>query len=107
MEKIKEFIVKYKAELLIALAAIVSICNTLASEGEGGIVTSIIIALVAVLVEVLKNGISEESITLLSKAILIIIEEVKKSDKKDDVVAIASTKDGLTVEDIKRRLMNM
>ena len=103
----KKFIVKYKAELLIALAAIISICNTLISEGCGGIATSITIAIVAVLVEVLKSGISEQSITLLSKAILIIIEEVKKLEKKDEVVAMACANDELTVEDIKKRLMGM
>ena len=101
----KNFIVKYKAELLIALAAIISICNTLASEGQGGIVTSITIAIVAVLIEVLKSGISEKSITLLSKAILIIIEEIKKLDNKDEVVAMACANDELTIEDIKARLM--
>jgi hypothetical protein len=105
MKEFKAFIVKYRAELLIALAAIISICNTLASEGQGGIVTSIIIAIVAVLVEVLKHGISEEAITLLSKAILIISDEVKKSDKKDEMVAMAIAFDELTVEDIKARLL--
>ena len=109
MEKIKAFVQKYKNELLIALGAITAIATSVATmDANSAVFSSIVIAVVAVLVEVLKNGVTENALTLLSKAILIIIEEIKKLDAKDDTPVIkASVEKDLTVEDIKKRLIEM
>ena len=109
MEKIKTFLQKYKNELLIALGAVTAIATSIATMDEkSAVFSSIVIAIVAVLVEVLKNGVTENALTLLSKAILIIIEEIKKLDTKDDAsVMKASVEKELTVEDIKKRLIEM
>lgn len=106
MEKIKLFISKYKNELLIVLGAITAIATSVATmDGNSAVFSSIVIAIVAVLVEVLQHGLTENALTLLSKAILIIIEEIKKIDTKEDATVMkASTEKELTVEDIKRRL---
>lgn len=106
----RNFINKYKAEILILLGAIISICSTLMAEGMDGVVPSIIIAIVAILIEVLKNGITEQSITLLANAIKIMIEELGdikvKDDKEENVVATSRVvKTELTIEDIKKRLI--
>lgn len=109
MEKIKTFVQKYKNELLIALGAVSAIATSVATmDANSAVFSSIVIAIVAVLVEVLQHGLSESAITLLSKAILIIIEEIKKLDVKEDTsVMKASTEKELTVEDIKKRLIEM
>ena len=109
MEKIKTFLQKYKNELLIALGAVTAIATSIATMDEkSAVFSSIVIAIVAVLVEVLKNGVTENALTLLSKAILIIIEEIKKLDVKEDTsVMKASTEKELTIEDIKKRLIEM
>lgn len=109
MEKIKAFVQKYKNELLIALGAVTAIATSIATMDEkSAVFSSIVIAIVAVLVEVLKNGVTENALTLLSKAILIIIEEIKKLDVKEDTsVMKASVEKELTVEDIKKRLIEM
>ena len=109
MEKIKTFLQKYKNELLIALGAVTAIATSIATMDEkSAVFSSIVIAIVAVLVEVLKNGVTENALTLLSKAILIIIEEIKKLDAKDDTpVMKPSVEKELTVEDIKKRLIEM
>ena len=78
MEKVKAFVQKYKNELLIALGAVTAIATSVATmDANSAIFSSIVIAIVAALVEVLKNGVTENALTLLSKAILIIIEEIK------------------------------
>ena len=109
MEKIKAFVQKYKNELLIALGAVSAIATSIATmDANAAVFSSIIIAIVAVLVEILQHGLSESAITLLSKAILIIIDEIKKLDEKDDTsVMKSSINKELTVEDIKKRLIGM
>lgn len=109
MEKIKAFVQKYKNELLIALGAVTAIATSVATmDANSAVFSSIVIAIVAVLVEVLKNGVTENALTLLSKAILIIIEEIKKLDVKEDTsVMKASVGNELTLEDIKKRLIEM
>lgn len=109
MEKIKTFVQKYKNELLIALGAVSAIATSIATmDANSAVFSSIVIAIVAVLVEVLQHGLSESAITLLSKAILIIIEEIKKLDVKEYApVMKASVEKELTVEDIKKRLIEM
>ena len=109
MGKIKTFVQKYKNELLIALGAVTAIATSVSTmDANSAVFSSIVIAIVAVLVEVLKNGVTENALTLLSKAILIIIEEIKKLDVKDDTsVMKASVEKELTVEDIKKRLIEM
>lgn len=110
MEKIKEFIKKYKAEILIILSAISGIAASLAStDAKHAVIYSIVIAVVASLVEVLKNGITESSITLFAKAIEIIIQELSKKDTvtksmlDSDKIAV-SADEGITVDEIKEEL---
>ena len=109
MEKVKAFVQKYKNELLIALGAVSAIATSIATmDSNAAVFSSVIIAIVAVLVEILQHGLSESAITLLSKAILIIIDEIKKLDEKDDTsVMKSSINKELTVEDIKKRLIGM
>ena len=109
MGKVKEFAQKYKNELLIALGAVSAIATSIATmDANAAVFSSIIIAIVAVLVEILQHGLSESAITLLSKAILIIIDEIKKLDAKEDTsVMKSSINKELTVEDIKKRLIGM
>lgn len=114
MEKVKEFIKKYKAEFIIALTAISSIvASIMTMEGSNAAICSVIIALVAVLINVLKQGFNETTISLIAKAIQIILEEVNKKEIKDKekVNAIAVKRTVYltsipSIEEIKDRLKN-
>lgn len=100
MEKVKEFIKKYKAELLIALGAISTIVASIATmDGVNATICSIVIAIVAVLIGVLKNGFEESTITLIANAIKIIIDSI---NEKNESVKTANKE--LTIEEIKERL---
>ena len=109
MEKIKAFLNKYKAELLILLGAISSIIATLMTkDGMDAAVGSVLIAVLAIVIEVVKNGITEQSISLLANAIKILIEELGDIEVKEEtdkeVVSAKAIKAELTIEDIKQRL---
>ena len=107
MEKVKAFCTKYKSQILLALGAVSSIAASLAlMPNANGVLYSIIIAVVAVLVEVLSNGMTEQAITLIAKAIQIIIEEVNKNSTvtNTEVVAASAPEVIPTLEEIKKRL---
>lgn len=107
MEKIKNFIVKYKAEILIALGAISSIAASIATmDGASAVLCSITIAIVATLIEILKNGITDSAILLLAKAIELIIKALKNVDVEDENVVCLSKKASLSLDDIKQELEN-
>lgn len=107
MEKIKNFIVKYKAEILIALGAISSIAASIATmDGVSAVLCSITIAIVATLIEILKNGITDSAILLLAKAIELIIKALKNVDVEDENVVCLSKKASLSLDDIKQELEN-
>lgn len=100
MERVKEFIKKYKAELLIALGAISTIVASIATmDGVNATICSIVIAIVAVLIGVLKNGLEESTITLIANAIKIIIDSINEKNKN-----IKTANKELTIDEIKERL---
>mgnify|MGYP001769778970 CR=1 FL=1 len=110
MKKIKDFIIKYKAEILIALAAISSIVATLATTDTGhAVIYSIVIALIAATISVLKQGFTESTITLIAKAIEIIIKAINKDDTAvkstlDENHMAVKADDMITVDEIKEEL---
>ena len=100
MEKVKEFIKKYKAELLIAFGAISTIVASITTmDGVNATICSIVIAIVAVLIGVLKNGAEESTITLIANAIKIIIDSIDEKNKN-----IKTANKELTIDEIKERL---
>lgn len=100
MERVKEFIKKHKAELLIALGAISTIVASIATmDGVNATICSIVIAIVAVLIGVLKNGLEESTITLIANAIKIIIDSINEKNKN-----IKTANKELTIDEIKERL---
>lgn len=102
MEKIIEFIKKYKAEILIALGAVSSIIASISTMSDANAtICSISIAIIAVLIAVLKNGFTDTTITIIANAIKIIIDEINKDKIKTNTVAAEKE---LTVEDIKEML---
>lgn len=112
MKKFKNFIRQYKSELIIALTAVSSItASIMTMEGSNAAICSIVIALVAILINTLKEGFSESTITLIAKAIQIIIEEVNKRpvEENDDNKVVAATAyfkaSTPTLEEIKERLL--
>ena len=105
MEKIIEFIKKYKAEILIALGAVSSIIASISTMSDANAtICSISIAIIAVLIAVLKNGFTDTTITIIANAIKIIIDEINKSKVQEVKSQIVAAEKELTIEDIKEIL---
>jgi len=103
MEKIKTFIKKYKSEILIALGALVSIIASISTmSGVNAGICSLVIAVLAVIISILKNGLTDATITLIANAIKIIIEELDKKNTK----AVSVSKEEITVDEIKEKLIS-
>lgn len=97
---------KYKAELLIALGAVSSILATIATkEGSDAVIISVAISIIAVIIEVIKNGITDTAINLLAQTIKILIEEIGGKEVKPSVDGTVSAEKGLTIEEIKAKLL--
>lgn len=105
----KELISKYKSELLIALGAISSILATLATKDRvDAAVMSTLIAIFAVIIELVKNGVSKEAVNLFTNFIVILLEELGDIEVKDyKVVAVSAEGEekSITIDEIKRRLL--
>ena len=103
MEKIKAFIKKYKAEIIIVLCAISSFVADISSvKGVSVVACGIIIAVIAAVLEVIKNGITDTSIKLIAKAVELIIEAMNKQ-KETDVKAVSADAP-ITAEFIEEQL---
>ena len=105
----REFAKKYSAEILIALSAITAILNTLMThEGVNALVISILIAVVAIVVEVFKNGLTKTALDMVVNLVALLLSELGDIEVKDDKV-VAVTAEGeeksITIDEIKRRLL--
>ncbi len=99
MKKIFDWIKAHTADILIILGAISAILVNLQSSGVNATWMSITIAIIALAVEVMKHGLSEKAIKLITEAVLIILEAIKK----DDVVSDADVV-GVLKTDVESRL---
>lgn len=99
MKKIFNWIKAHTADILIILGAISAILVNLQSSGVNATWMSITIAIIALAVEVMKHGLSEKAIKLITEAVLIILEAIKK----DDVVSDADVV-GVLKTDVESRL---
>lgn len=105
----REFAKKYSAEILIALSAITAILNTLAThEGANAVLISILIAVVAIVVEVFKNGLTKSALDMVVNLVALLLSELGNIEVKDDKV-VAVTAEGeeksITIDEIRRRLL--
>lgn len=105
----KEFMKKYSDEILILLSAITAILNTLAThEGANAVLISILIAVVAIVVEVFKNGLTKTALDMVVNLVALLLSELGNIEVKDDKV-VAVTAEGeekfITIDEIKRRLL--
>lgn len=105
----KEFLKKYSAEILILLSAITAILNTLMThEGANAVLISILIAVVAIVVEVFKNGLTKSALDMVVNLVALLLSELGDIEVKDDkVVAVTAEceEKSITIDEIKRRLL--
>ena len=80
MKEIINWFKKHTADILIVLGAISAILVNLQASGVNATWMSITIAIIALAVEVMKHGVSEKAIKLVTEAVLIIIEAIKKDE---------------------------
>lgn len=109
MEKVKEFMKKYSAEILIIFSAITAILNTLAThEGANAVLISILIAIVAIIVEIFKNGVTKTALDMIVNLAALLLSELGNIKVEDDkVVSVAANGEekSISIEEIKRRLL--
>lgn len=94
MKNIIDWIKAHTADILIILGAISAILVNLQQSGVNATWMSITIAVIALAIEVMKHGISEKAIKLVTEAVLIILEAIKadKGDASDaEVVGVLKT----------------
>lgn len=103
MDKIKSFVVKYTAEILIVLGAISAVLTQLQTDGVINTGTTATILIIAILIEILKNGVTEASIKLIAEAINIIIEEISKKENVEKVMGASA--ETISVEDRLRNVI--
>lgn len=103
MDKIKSFVVKYTAEILIVLGAISAVLTQLQTDGVINTGTTVTILIIAILIEILKNGVTEASIKLIAEAINIIIEEISKKENVEKVMGASA--ETISVEDRLRNVI--
>ncbi len=99
MKKIFDWIKAHTADILIILGAISAILVNLQASGVNATWMSITIAIIALAIEVMKHGVSEKAIKLITEAVLIILEALKKDDKTSDSEAV-----GTSAVDVEARL---
>ena len=94
MKKIIDWFKNHIADILIILGAISALLVNLQSAGIVTPWIPITIAIIAVIIEVLKYGVSEKAIKLITEAVLIILEALRNKEEgavgasKVDVEAI-------------------
>ena len=105
----REFIKKYSAEIVIGLSAVTAILNTLAThEGANAALLSILIAAIAIAVEVLKHGVTKTALDMLVNLAALLLSELGNIEVKDDkvvAVSVSGEEKSITIDEIKRRLL--
>lgn len=99
MKKIFNWIESHTADILIILGAISAILVNLQASGVNSTWMSITIVIIALTIEVLKYGVSEKAIKLITEAVLIILEAIKKDDAASDAEVV-----GILRTDVEARL---
>lgn len=77
MKNIFNWIKAHTADILVILGAVSAILINLQESGVNATWMSITIAAIALAIEVMKHGISEKAIKLVTEAVLIILEAIK------------------------------
>lgn len=77
MKNIFDWIKAHTADILIVLGAVSAILVNLQESGVNATWMSITIAVIALAIEVMKHGVSEKAIKLVTEAVLIILEAIK------------------------------
>ncbi len=96
MKKIFDWIKNHTADILIVLGAISALLVNLQAQGVVTVWIPITIAIIAVIIEVLKYGISEKAIKLVTEAVLIILEALRNKEENEAV--------GVAKVDVEARL---
>lgn len=107
MKKIKQFIIKYKVQILAICAAIITLATSFAAfGGKVAIACTVIIAIVELIVYYLKNGFTDVMATMLVNLFKLIIDIINNKSVTTEVKSV--TKDKLVIsmsdEEIKKRL---
>ena len=87
MKKIFDWIKQHTADILIVLGAISALLVNLQSQGVVTVWMPITIAIIAVIIEVIKYGVSEKAIKLITEAVLIILEALRNKEESEAVGA--------------------
>ena len=103
MKNIIDFIKKNKANIAILLGAISTIVAAVATvDASHAVIYSIVIAVIAAMVAILKDGFTDATISLIAKAVQIIVEAMEKNNSVQENKVSAEAP--MTIEEIEKRL---
>ena len=103
MKNIIDFIKKNKANIAILLGAISTIVATVATvDASHVVIYSIVIAVIAAMVAILKDGFTDATIALIAKAVQIIVEAMEKNNSVQENKVSAEAP--MTIEEIEKQL---
>ncbi len=109
MKKIKQFIIKYKVQILAVCAAIITLATSfMAFGGKVAIACTVIISIVELIIYYLKNGFTDVMATMLVNLIKLIVEIINnKTASSDTKISKSSNKNkviSFTDDEIRKRL---
>lgn len=108
VEKIKNFITKYKVQILAICAAIITLATSfMAFGGKTAIACTVVVAIVELIVYYLKNGFTETMATMMVNLVKLIVEIINGQPMTDTKVTSTSKKEivSLTEDEIKERIL--
>lgn len=104
IKKIKSFILTYKIQIISILSALSGLVVAIGDIGGNvGKVCGIVIAFIAAVIYLIKNGFDNTTISLFTAAIKLILEQIKTANISSDV---ANSNKELSEDDIKAYLKN-
>ncbi len=102
MKKIIDFIKKNRVNIAILLGAVSTMVAAVATvDASHAVIYSIVIAIIAAMVAILKQGFTDATITLIAKAIQIIVQSIQKEDTDTKTLKAEPM---ITVEEIEQQL---
>ena len=101
MNKVIEFIKKYKKEIIIVLMGLSSLAVSLSQlGGQIGTVCGIVVSILAIVVYFLKSGFDE---TMMKMCIALIKTIVDMNKDKDKVASASKTIETIPTEELKNK----
>lgn len=104
IDKIKNYIIQHKSQILVILGALVTFITALESfGGKAAVACTVIVSILELIVYFLKNGLTDTFVTMLVNLVKL-ITQIVNSNNADTSKTIGASKE-LTDDEIKAFLL--